>query len=37
VTSQEIAGLLAEQGFDIDRRKIVLDERSKPSASMMYR
>ncbi|HNR68528.1 MAG TPA: 50S ribosomal protein L9 [bacterium] len=26
VTSQEIAGLLAEQGFDIDRRKIVLDE-----------
>ncbi|MBN1541063.1 50S ribosomal protein L9 [candidate division KSB1 bacterium] len=26
VTSQEIGNLLNEQGFDIDRRKIVLDE-----------
>ena len=26
VTSQEIAGLLNDQGFEIDRRKIVLDE-----------
>ncbi len=26
VTSQEIARLLAEKGFEIDRRKIVLDE-----------